>query len=250
MNARHSKLTDWGLSHISIEERETILDVGCGGGRTLSKLASKAPQGKLYGIDHSQESVAASRRTNAHWTRLGRAQILHGSVSELPFPEGMFDLVTAVETHFWWPNLLADMREILRVLKVGGRLLIIAEVYKGANTMVAKLAKKSASRTGMALLSVAEHDGLFSDAGYSYVQIIEERDKGMDLRYRSKTLTIRSHTRNRNRSKATYAHPGQGDVHRDAHPTIIGRWSSSELRFIGRNATVYPLNSSGVDCGA
>ena len=53
----------------------------------------------------------------------------------------MFDLVTAVETHFWSSNLPADMREIFRVLKPYSKLVIIAEVYKGADTMVARLAE-------------------------------------------------------------------------------------------------------------
>jgi len=178
MNSRHSKVTKWGLAHISIEKHHTILDAGCGGGGTISKLAATATQGKVYGIDYSEESVAASKRTNARWIDMGRVEVRHGSVSQLPFPDGMFDLVTAVETHFWWPNLPADMREIFRVLKPGGKLIIIAEVYKGANTTVAKLAEKYASRTGMTLLSVDEHRGLFAKAGYTDVQVIEERDKG------------------------------------------------------------------------
>ena len=91
---------------------------------------------------------------------------------------GMFDLATAVETHFWWPNLPGDMREVFRVMKPGGTLVLIAEIYKGANTMAAKLAEKYASRTGMTLLSVNEHRELYTNAGYSDVQVIEERDKG------------------------------------------------------------------------
>jgi ubiquinone/menaquinone biosynthesis C-methylase UbiE len=178
MNSSHSKLTDWGLAHISIENHCTILDVGCGGGRTISKLAAIATQGKVYGVDYSDESVATTKRTNAQWIDLGRVEIRHGSVSQLPFPDGMFDLVTAVETHFWWPNLPVDMREVFRVLKPSGTLVLIAEVYKGANTTVAKLAEKYASRTGMTLLSVDEHRELCTDAGYSDVQVIEERDKG------------------------------------------------------------------------
>jgi ubiquinone/menaquinone biosynthesis C-methylase UbiE len=178
MNSRHAKVTDWGLAHTSIERHETILDVGCGGGRTLGKLAAAATQGKVYGIDHSKESIAASKRTNARWINMGRVEVRHGSVSQLPFPDNMFDLVTAVETHFWWPNLPTDMREILRVLKIGGKLIIIAEVYKGANTTVARLAEKYAHRTGMMLLSVDEHRELFAASGYSAVQVIEERDKG------------------------------------------------------------------------
>jgi ubiquinone/menaquinone biosynthesis C-methylase UbiE len=178
MNLSHSKLTDWGLEHISIASHDTILDVGCGGGRTVSKLAAIATQGKVYGVDYSDESVAAAKRTNARWIELGRVEIRNGSVSRLPFPDGMFDLVTAVETHFWWPNLPGDLREVFRVLKPGGTLVVIAEIYKGANTMAAKLAEKYASRTSMVLLSVDEHRELFTNAGYANVQIIEKRDKG------------------------------------------------------------------------
>lgn len=178
MNSGHSKLTDWGLKHVSIENHFTILDVGCGGGRTVSKLAGMATQGKVYGVDYSEESVAAAKRTNSQWIELGRVEIRHGSVSQLPFPEGMFDLVTAVETHFWWPDLPGDMREVFRVVKAGGTLVLIAEVYKGANTTVSKLAEKYASRTGMTLLSVEEHHELLTDTGFSNVQVIEERGKG------------------------------------------------------------------------
>jgi ubiquinone/menaquinone biosynthesis C-methylase UbiE len=178
MNLSHSRVTDWGLTHIPIEDHYTILEVGCGGGRTISKLAARATQGKVYGVDYSEESVAASKRTNARWIDMGRVEVRYGSVSQLPFPDGMFDLVTAVETHFWWPNLPANMREIFRVLKSGGKLIIIAEVYKGANTMVSKLVEKFASRTGMSLLSADEHHELFAKAGYSDVQIIEKRNKG------------------------------------------------------------------------
>jgi ubiquinone/menaquinone biosynthesis C-methylase UbiE len=115
MNASHSKVTDWGLGHISVGQGDTILDVGCGGGRTVSKLAAIAVEGKVYGVDYSEESVAASKRTNARGVDAGRVEIRQGSVSQLPFPDGMFNLVTGVETHFWWPDLPGDMREVFRV---------------------------------------------------------------------------------------------------------------------------------------
>ncbi len=178
MNSRHSKVTDWGLSHISIQEHDTVLDVGCGGGRTVSKLAGIASQGKVYGVDYSKESVAVANRTNRRWIDMGRVEIREGSVSELPFSKDMFDLVTAVETHFWWPDLPADMREVLRVLKPGGALIIIAEIYKGAQTRTAKLAEKYLPLSGMTLLTGAEHRELSANAGFSDVQVIEESGKG------------------------------------------------------------------------
>ena len=178
MNSRHSKVTEWGLRHVSIANNYTILDVGCGGGRTLSKLAAIATQGRVYGIDHSEESVATSKRANASLIREGRVEVHHGSVSQLPFREGMFELVTAVETHFWWPDPRTDMREVFRILKSGGKLIVIAEVYKGAKTTVAKLAEKYAPQSGMKMLDIDEHRELFAQAGYSDIQVVTEPGKG------------------------------------------------------------------------
>ena len=72
----------------------------------------------------------------------------------------------------------ADMREVLRVLKPGGRLIIIAEVYKGSEAFTSKAVERYAEKTGMALLSVEEHRQLFTAAGYSDVQVITEPSKG------------------------------------------------------------------------
>jgi ubiquinone/menaquinone biosynthesis C-methylase UbiE len=178
MNVSHSKLTDWGLSHLSVSPQDVVLDVGCGGGETVRKLAARPGAGRVYGVDYSQESVASSRRKNAPAIEAGRVEIRHGSVSQLPFADDMFDLVTAVETHIWWPDVSGDIREILRVLKPGGQLIIVAEVYKGANTMTSRLAEKYAGRTGMRLLTVDEHRHLFTDNGYIELQVIEEDSKG------------------------------------------------------------------------
>jgi SAM-dependent methyltransferase len=99
MNSGHSKLSDWGLTHVSA--------------------------GKGYAVlDHSADRVAATKRTNARSVRTGRVEVRQGSVSPLPFPECLFDLITAVETHFCRPDLTADMCQTLRVLKPGGKLLI------------------------------------------------------------------------------------------------------------------------------
>ena len=170
MNARHSKVTDWGLSHISVGQRDTILDVGCGGGRTVSKLAAMAAQGKVYGIDYSPTSVAVATRINRKEINQGRVEIREASVSQLPFSDNYFDLITAVETHFWWPDIPAGMREIFRVLKPGGKLIIIAEVFQGATSKIAAMVEKYLPQTGMAFLTVEEHRALFTDAGYSGVQ--------------------------------------------------------------------------------
>src|SRR5262245_59460917 len=176
MNVQHSGVTDWGLGHVLLEKHFTMLDVGCGGGRTIDKLATLASEGKVHGIDHSAASVAAARHTNARWIESGRVDIQQGSVSRLPFPDGTFDVVTAVETHYYWPDLTADLREVLRVLRPGGRLLIIAETYRGRRF-------DALYRPAMALLratylTLGEHRDRLAAAGYSEVEVFEERSKG------------------------------------------------------------------------
>ncbi len=115
MSVSHSKMTDWGLQQASVPENAAILDIGCGGGRTVRKLTSLAPAGKLVGMDCSAASVAVARETNAEEIAAGRVEIEQGSVSAMPFADGTFDVVTAVETHYYWPALPANVREVLRV---------------------------------------------------------------------------------------------------------------------------------------
>jgi ubiquinone/menaquinone biosynthesis C-methylase UbiE len=178
MNSRHSGVTDWGLSHFTVGRQSIVLDAGCGGGRTISKLAIAAEEGKVYGIDYSADSVAVATKTNEPAIKAGKVEIVKGSVSHMPFVADMFDLVTAVETHFFWPDLPNDVREVLRVLKPGGTFLLIAEVYRGANTVTARLCEKTAQRTGMTLLTLDEHRTLLETAGFREVAVASEPSKG------------------------------------------------------------------------
>ncbi|MGH9733939.1 MAG: class I SAM-dependent methyltransferase [Candidatus Acidiferrales bacterium] len=129
MNVSHAALTDWGLRQITAPANATILDVGCGSGRTLQKLAALAREGRAFGVDYSPTSAAVSKRTNSREPR--QVHVVQGSVAALPFPEGQFDLITAVEAHYYWPDLPANMRGVLRALKPGGTLVLIAETYRG-----------------------------------------------------------------------------------------------------------------------
>lgn len=176
MNRSHSRLTDWGLQHVAIEKNTVALDVGCGGGRTIEKLSAIATEGKIYGVDYGQGSVAVSRTKNAQAIAAGRVKIKQASVSELPFADNKFDVITAIETQYYWPDLPNDMREIFRVLKPGGALLIVAEVYNGgsSNRWAAPIMKF----LGSSSLSADDQQNLFSSAGYTEIQIFTEQKKG------------------------------------------------------------------------
>jgi ubiquinone/menaquinone biosynthesis C-methylase UbiE len=128
MNIGHRPVYRWALERIPIEPNATILDVGCGGGQALNVLSTRAPQGDVYGIDHSIEMVRLAARVNATRVRAGRVAIDHGAVTSLPYPDGVFDIVTAFETIQFWPMLHEALNEIRRVLKPTG-LMVIANRY-------------------------------------------------------------------------------------------------------------------------
>ncbi|MEJ2243548.1 MAG: class I SAM-dependent methyltransferase [Candidatus Bathyarchaeota archaeon] len=145
MNNRHSALTEWGLKKPEIKPNFTVLDVGCGGGETLKKLAQKTPQGRIYGIDHSKDMVNFSKQVNEEAVTKEHVVVVEGSVDEMKFSDDFFDLVTGIETYYFWPNLLEAFQEIKRVLKPKGKLVLISEMIKDGSFEIknAKLIKQT-----------------------------------------------------------------------------------------------------------
>ena len=167
MNLSHATMADWGLQQVRVPKNAAILDVGCGGGRTVRRLAALASEGNVIGLDYSAASVAVSRDTNAKEIEARRVQIARGSVAALPFPDRTFDIITAVETHYYWPDLPANVREILRVLKPGGSFALIAETYRGGPFRLLYGIVVPLLRA--AFLSDAEHRDLLTQAGFTEV---------------------------------------------------------------------------------
>lgn len=177
MNRSHVGLTTWGLSRIPIQKDFSILDVGCGGGQTIATLATLAAEGKVFGVDYSIASIAVARETNEPLIERGRVDVRLSSVSKLPFDANTFDVVTAIETHYYWPDLATDLKEILRVLKPGGSLVIVAEAYRGRRMdWLYRPTMRLLQATSY--LTVTEHQQFLVDAGYSPVEVVEERFKG------------------------------------------------------------------------
>ncbi len=175
MNMGHGKLWRWGLSHISINLDAFILDVGCGGGKTVLELAQISSSGKVCGIDYSEEMVQLARKINRKFIENGHVEIMHGSVSSLPFTDGMFNLVTAFEACYFWPNLIDDLKEIKRGLKPGGTLLIANEVYK--HEKFEKRNLKWAKWCDMMLHTPEEYHAFLTEAGYMAIEIDDVPEK-------------------------------------------------------------------------
>jgi SAM-dependent methyltransferase len=130
----------------------------------------------VHGIDYSPASADVARRLNAPEIAAGRVQIQQASVSALPFADAAFDAVTAVETHYYWPNLADDLREIRRVLKPGGHLIIIAETYRGSTfgALAAPVMKLLRAR----YMTLQQHRDLFAAACFSEIEVYDQPKKG------------------------------------------------------------------------
>ena len=120
MNIGHSAMAAWGLHFLQLAPDAIVLDCGCGGGANIKTLLKRCPKGKVQGIDYSAVSVEKTRKVNAGAIAAGRCAVQQASVAELPFEAEQFDVVTAFETVYFWPELAQNFREVYRVLKPGG----------------------------------------------------------------------------------------------------------------------------------
>ena len=129
MNDHHRPLTEWALSFVPQMECRRILDIGCGGGMLISLLAKRFPDAEIYGVDISEESVDMTKKVNADLVERGMCHVSLDHVSHLPFDAGSFDLVTAFETYFFWPDLDNDIRKAASLVAGGGCMVIVSETY-------------------------------------------------------------------------------------------------------------------------
>lgn len=162
----HAKLAKWGLSHITIAENARILDAGCGGGANVMRLLAKSPKGHVTGLDYSEVSVAESEKVNQKAIADGRCEIIQGDVSALPFPAETFDLVTAFETVYFWPDPAKTFQGISRVLKTGGTFFICNE----SNGHDREAVKFSKIIDGMELYDADQLCNLLQQAGFKDIE--------------------------------------------------------------------------------
>lgn len=165
MNREHKELTTWGLTHITIQPNYVVLDVGCGGGKTINRLTQITPQGKVYGIDHSADMVEYAKKFNKKFVKESKVEIHEASVDKTKFPNRTFDLVTAVETYYFWSDLPVAFKEINRILKPKGRLLMVNEMIKDGFYDVENASL--IERVSVKLFSLDKIRSLLEAAGFS-----------------------------------------------------------------------------------
>lgn len=126
MNVNHEKLAQWGFGYLNVSNDSVVLDIGCGGGVNVRRFL-ELTDNKVYGIDYSELSVKKSSELNIKEIENQRCEIRHESVSEMSFDDNTFDIISAFETVYFWPDFENDTKEVFRILKDGGIFLICNE---------------------------------------------------------------------------------------------------------------------------
>jgi ubiquinone/menaquinone biosynthesis C-methylase UbiE len=110
------------ISKIELPANANVLDLGCGTGRLLNRLASQFPDLRGTGLDLSPQMLQVARQSNQHRPRL---IYLEGNAESLPFAEGQFDAVFNTISFLHYPQPEKVLSEVARVLSPGGRFYLV-----------------------------------------------------------------------------------------------------------------------------
>lgn len=127
MEKDHRRIAERTLERMRIEPGDNVLDVGCGAGWLARILATLASEGRVVGMDISDEMIHRARRNCAD---VGNAMFIVGGVNEIPWEPGFFTKVISVESAYYWPDPGLGLCEILRVLREGGSAWILINYYR------------------------------------------------------------------------------------------------------------------------
>ena len=116
---------------LDVQPGDRVLEIGFGPGVGVQLLGDLASSGWVAGIDPSQEMVEQATARNAAGIGTGRVELRRGSVEHLPFENATFDKTLAINSMQVWPDAVAGLREIRRVLRPGGTMALGFTRYSG-----------------------------------------------------------------------------------------------------------------------
>ncbi|HVU11367.1 MAG TPA: class I SAM-dependent methyltransferase [Phototrophicaceae bacterium] len=124
MARQHQPENRWTVDLLDVQPSDHVLEVGFGPGIAVEAVAQRISGGLVAGVDFSPTMVAAARRRNAARVRAGMVDLRLGDAARLPFADGVFDKAFSIHSIYFWPEPLAALREIRRVLKPNGLLIL------------------------------------------------------------------------------------------------------------------------------
>ena len=164
MEQEHLPITLPVLEKMRLGPEDNVLDVGCGAGWLSRRLSKSVPQGRVVGMDVSDEMIHHARRASVDFENL---MFVTGEVQEIPWEPNFFSHAISVESSYYWPDPAAGIRDIFRVLKPGGSAWILINYYRD-NPHCHQWGDVLAVKTH--LLSAVEWSEFFRAAGFAEVQ--------------------------------------------------------------------------------
>jgi SAM-dependent methyltransferase len=110
------------VAALNLQPEDDYLEIGFGSGSFMKSYASHVQS--IAGLDHSEDMVRLATRYNRERFKAGTAEFMQGEASLLPWGDGRFSVVLAMESFFFFPKPIESLKEIHRVLRPGGRLVI------------------------------------------------------------------------------------------------------------------------------
>lgn len=142
------------VSVADLDARQHVLDIGCGPGAAVRAAAGAVA--RSVGVDRSEAMIEiARRRSRGH----DNVEFRVGAAEQLPFPDDSFDRVWTIHAFHHWEDPAAGLAEGLRVLRPGGKFLIVENEVKGSHGVTAERAEEIAvelERIGFASAAVAK----------------------------------------------------------------------------------------------
>jgi arsenite methyltransferase len=164
MEEDHWPITRPALELMHIARDENILDVGCGAGWLSRTLARGVPEGRVVGMDISDEMIRHARAASVDYENL---VFVVGQVGEIPWESNFFTRAISVESSYYWPDPYRGLSEIHRVLNDRGSAWIVINYFKD-NPHSHQWGEMLNVATH--LLSADEWAGLFRKAGFVNVE--------------------------------------------------------------------------------
>lgn len=124
MAQQHRPENAWTVNLLDVQPLDQVLEVGFGPGIAVQAVAQKLTDGRIAGVDFSKTMVEAARKRNIAAVWMGKVDLRMGDVVSLPFPDRTFDKAYSIHSIYFWPDAPAALREIARVMKPGGLLVL------------------------------------------------------------------------------------------------------------------------------